>query len=150
VQIDADGSAAALRPRDGDADALVQAFAKVPHVKAYRAEDLPTHLHFQGDPRIAPVWVLPDEGWHVESRASFVKLQARYPKGHYLQGDHGYDPARANMRGTFIATGPAFRRGVEIPEVENVHIYNLLCAVLKLTPAPNDGDDRLVKAALRE
>jgi hypothetical protein len=33
--------------------------------------------------------------------------------------------------------------------VENIHIYNLLCTALGLKPAPNDGDDRLVNAALR-
>ena len=52
------------------------------------------------------------------------------------------------MHGIFVAHGPAFRRCIEIPAVENVHVYNLLCAVLDLRPAPNDGDDRLVKAAL--
>jgi hypothetical protein len=31
----------------------------------------------------------------------------------------------------------------------NIHIYNLMCAILHLTPAPNDGDDRLVRAFLR-
>jgi hypothetical protein len=55
----------------------------------------------------------------------------------------------ASMRGIFIGHGPAFRRGVELPDVENVHLYNLMCAVLKLKPANNDGDDRLVKAALK-
>jgi hypothetical protein len=54
------------------------------------------------------------------------------------------------MRGLFVAHGPAFRRGVELGEVENIHVYNLLCAVMRLQPAPNDGDDRLVKAALRQ
>jgi hypothetical protein len=52
------------------------------------------------------------------------------------------------MGATFIANGPAFRHGVVIPSFENIHIYNLLCAVLGLKPAPNDGDDRLVHAAL--
>ena len=32
--------------------------------------------------------------------------------------------------------------------MENVHIYNLLCATLNLKPAPNDGDDRLVEKVL--
>jgi hypothetical protein len=54
------------------------------------------------------------------------------------------------MRGTFIAHGPAFRRGVALPEVESIHLYNLMCAILRLRPAPNDGDDRLVRSALRE
>ena len=39
---------------------------------------------------------------------------------------------------------------VTIDSVENVHIYNLLCATLGLKPAPNDGDDRLVKQVLAE
>lgn len=149
VRIDADGSAAALRPVDGNVDAIVRAFANVPHVKACRAGDLPARFHFAGNARIAPVWILPDEGWHVALRSSRERLRLRYPEKGYLAGDHGYDPALTTMRGIFIAHGPAFRRGVELPEVENIHIYNLLCAVLKLKPAPNDGDDRLVKAALK-
>jgi hypothetical protein len=35
-----------------------------------------------------------------------------------------------------------------IDAVENIHLYNLLCAVTNLMPAPNDGDDRLVRALL--
>lgn len=149
VRIDSDGSAAALRPADGNVDSLFRALAKLPHAKAYHVEDLPARFHLKGNPRFAPVWVLPDEGWHVSARSSHERLRTRYPEKGYLAGDHGYDPERATMRGIFIAHGPAFRRGVELPEVENIHIYNLLCATLKVKPAPNDGDDRLVKAALR-
>ena len=150
VQIDADGSALAVRPLDGDATALVRLFEKAPHVKAYRMEDLPAHFHLNGNPRIAPVWVLPDEGWHIVTRATFQRLRARFPEKGYLGGDHGYDPSRPTMRGILIAHGPAFRRGVELAELENIHVYNLMCAVLKLRPAKNDGDDRLVKSVLRE
>ena len=34
------------------------------------------------------------------------------------------------------------------PNTANIQIYNLLCAVLGLRPAPNDGDDRLVRSVL--
>ena len=54
------------------------------------------------------------------------------------------------MHGILIASGPSFKSGVVIDPVENIHIYNLLCAALRLSPAPNDGDDRLVRAFLRE
>jgi hypothetical protein len=54
------------------------------------------------------------------------------------------------MHGILIAHGPAFRRGIEVPAVENIHVYNLMCAVLKLKPARNDGDDRLAEAMLRK
>ena len=150
VQVDSDGSALALRPLTGGAADLVRAFQGVPHLRAYLTEDLPVHFHLHGNPRIAPVWVLPEEGWHVGTRANIERLRTRYPEKGYLGGDHGYDPSRPTMRGLFIAHGPAFRRGVALPEVESVHLYNLMCAVLRLEPAPNDGDDRLVKAALRE
>lgn len=150
VQVESEGNTVALRPLDGDAAALVKKFASVAHMKAYRAEDLPAHFHFRGNPRIAPVWVLPDEGWQLGTRASVERLKLRFTEKGWLAGDHGYDPALTTMRGIFIASGPAFRRGVELPETENIHLYNLMCAVLNLRPAPNDGDDRLIKAALRD
>ena len=42
--------------------------------------------------------------------------------------------------GLFIAAGPTLRKGVLVPEFQNIHIYNLMCNILGLTPAPNDGD----------
>ena len=149
IQVDAEGSVLALRPLRGDAAALVQAFANVPHVRAYHAADLPARFQLHGSPRIAPVWVLPDEGWHIGTRANFERLKMRYQEHGYLAGDHGYDPALPSMHGILIAHGPAFRRGVVAPAAENIHVYPLLCAVLGLTPAPADGDDRLVRALLR-
>jgi hypothetical protein len=149
VQVDSDGSSAALRPRDGDATALLRAFENVAHVRAVTAENLPAHFRLRGNTRIAPVWVLPDEGWQIVTRATFNRLRTRFAAQGFLQGDHGYDPALPSMHGVLIAHGPAFVRGVELPPTENVHVYNLMCTALKLTPAPNDGDDRLAKAMLR-
>jgi predicted AlkP superfamily pyrophosphatase or phosphodiesterase len=149
VQIDADGSALAIRALDENAAGLVQKFSAIPHVKAYLAQDLPKRFHLEPSPRVAPVWVLPDEGWHIVTRATFERLKRRFPEKGYVAGDHGYDPGLTTMRGIFIAHGPSFQSGIQLPEVENIHLYNLMCAVLKLQPAHNDGDDRLVKAALR-
>ena len=53
------------------------------------------------------------------------------------------------MGALFVAAGPAFRRGVELPVVENLDVYRLLCAVLGLTPAPDEGSDALAAATLR-
>ena len=149
VQIDSEGSVLALRPLQGDAATLVQKLANVPHVRAYLAEDLPARFRLRDNARIAPVWVLPDEGWHIGTRANFERLKSRYPERGYLAGDHGYDPALPSMRGILIAHGPAFRRGVEVPATENIHVYPLLCAVLGLQPAAVDGDDRLARELLR-
>ena len=89
VQIEDEGSALALRPLKGTAADIVRAFAGVAHVKAYLREDLPAHFRFHGNDRIATVWLLPDEGWHIGSRAAVERTRTRYAAQGYLQGDHG-------------------------------------------------------------
>ena len=150
VQVDAQGSVMTLRPLKGDMLAIHRGFENVPHVKAVKAEDLPARYRLAGNDRISPVWLLPDEGWHVVTKANFERLKKNYPETGYVAGDHGYDPSLPNMHGILVAHGPAFRRGAAHEPAENVHVYNLLCKILKLQPAPNDGDDRLAKALLRE
>jgi len=120
----------------------------VPHARAYRAEELPARFQLRDNPRIAPLWLLPEPGWHVATRANLASLRRRYVERGFLAGDHGYDPDHPEMRGIFIAHGPSLRRGVTLPETESIHVYALLCALLGVTPAPNDGDNRLVQAAL--
>jgi len=44
------------------------------------------------------------------------------------------------MAGLFIAAGPAFKRGVTIPRVDAVDVYNMLASSLGLEPAQNSGD----------
>jgi predicted AlkP superfamily pyrophosphatase or phosphodiesterase len=144
VQLDFEDSAVGLRPLKGDATSLLKQLAQIPHGKAYALADLPARFHMSPNPRHPPVWIVPDEGWRFQRRA-----QRDQNRDRPLKGQHGYDPAFESMRGIFIAQGPAFKSGVVLEPFENVHIYNLLCAALGLKPAPNDGDDRLVKAALR-
>lgn len=148
VQIDFDETCAGLRPLAGnDVAAMMRSLAKIPpqQAKAYRSNELPEHFHVAAThPRVPPVWIVPAEGWHVVRRSLYHKALT-----HFLRGQHGYDPGFASMGGIFIAHGPAFKSGVVVEPVENIHIYNLLCAALALKPAPNDGDDRLVKSVLR-
>lgn len=144
VQVDFDGPVAGLRPLTGDVAALMKALAPLRHAKAYRTEDLPAHFRITANPRNPAVWIVPDEGWEIYTQAKFDSFTKEFNKG-----DHGYDPSLPSMRGLFVASGPSFKAGVVVDPVENIHIYNLLCAALKLQPAPNDGDDRLVRAALK-
>ncbi len=145
VQVEADATVCGLRAFDGDVDALAKRFATLQHAKAYRNADLPARFHVTPNPRNPDVWLLADEGWEIYSRAKFELYRNKFN-----HGDHGYDPALANMHGILIAHGPAFKNsGAVVDDVENVHVYNLLCAAAALTPAPNDGDDRLVRAMLK-
>jgi predicted AlkP superfamily pyrophosphatase or phosphodiesterase len=145
VRIESTGANGGVRPLGGPAAELVaQIRAKAPpQLHAYLREEVPVRFHYRDNPRIPPVVLVADDGWMIESRADFEKLSA-----HYDRGNHGWDPALANMGALFIANGPDFQRGVELSDVDNVNVYNLLCAVLGLQPAPNDGDQSLVRAAL--
>lgn len=149
VQVDFDETCGGLRPLPGQTvDGIMHELEKIPaaQAKAYRVADLPARLHVDpANPRNPPIWIIPAEGWNLMRRAQFEQFKSKF-----LKGQHGYDPALINMRGILIANGPSFKRdGTVIEPVENVHIYNLLCAALHLKPAPNDGDDRLVKAFLK-
>lgn len=148
VQVDFDETSCGLRPLEGTTAAdLLRALTKIPAAqgRAYLAADLPIRFHVDPtNPRNPPVWIVPAEGWQVMHRSLYNKAVAKF-----LKGQHGYDNALPTMRGVFIASGPSFKSGVVLDPVENVHIYNLMCAALGLKPAPNDGDDRLVKAVLK-
>lgn len=143
VQIDYDGPVAGLRPNDGNTEALLAKLSKLPpQARAMAKDALPKHLGVSENPRFPPVWILVDEGWHVQRRSQFDLYRDRPSKG-----EHGYDPMLASMQGILIVHGPAFRKdGATTEPAENIHIYNLICAAAGLTPAPNDGDDRLVRA----
>jgi len=142
VQVDATGAVAGLRPLDGNVAALCAKFAgKENHFHVYTQDTMPARYHYTGNPRIPPVMLVADEGW-------YINRSGPEPGRRFESATHGFDPAVTSMSATFIATGSAFRHGVVIPPEENVNIYNLLCATLGLTPAPNDGDDSLVRKVL--
>lgn len=146
IQLESYGSIVSLRPVSGDLEPIARAAEKIPHAKTYRAEDLPARFRLRDNARIPPLWVLPDEGWRIVTKASQARVRPTGP----LRGDHGYDPAYPSMHGILIVHGPSFRSdGRTIAAVENIHVYHLLCAALGLQPAANDGDRRLVRALLR-
>jgi predicted AlkP superfamily pyrophosphatase or phosphodiesterase len=141
IQIDFEGSVAGLRPAPGQVDAVLAALAHLPAgAKAYRAEALPGHFHVTPGPRWPPIIVVGEQGWHVVGRVASLS-----GGGRKMLGDHGYDPALPDMHGILIAHGPAFARdGRTIVSIENIHLYNVFCAVLGIVPAANDGDARLL------
>lgn len=146
VQVESTGPNGGVRPKTGSAADLAASIrAKhVPHLQVFLREEVPARLHYSKGDRIPPVVLMADDGWNIESKVGWPK---RAPT--YVHGSHGWDPATSNMGALFLARGPTFRSHVEFDDVENIHVYNMLCAALGITPAANDGDDRLVKLALR-
>jgi predicted AlkP superfamily pyrophosphatase or phosphodiesterase len=139
------GSLVQIFPLPGREDPIYAALDGAdPHLAVYRRAEIPLRYHLDGSPRTPPIFGIPDAGWEAITHDTFAAWGAN------LKGDHGQDPGSEDLHGLFVAAGPSFRRGLEIGRFENVQIYNLLAAVLRIEPAPNDGDPDFPKALLAQ
>jgi predicted AlkP superfamily pyrophosphatase or phosphodiesterase len=103
------------------------------HGKAYLRSDAPAAWRVSEDSSFPDVILVADVGHGILSTAS-MKYKAH-------SGDHGWAPEAEAMHGIFIASGPAFRKGLEIGPVRNIDIYPMLLNLLELSPpASMDGD----------
>lgn len=114
------------------------------HMRCWKKDEIPARLHYGSNPRIPPLVCLADPGWLIWTR-EFVNR----PGFFVSKGEHGYDNADPHMRALFIAHGPAFKRGLVVPEFDNVDVYPLLAKLLGIKPAPNDGNPATSNQMLR-
>lgn len=135
-------------PKPGKEDLVVERLKDIQHATCWRKPDIPARLHYSKGRRIAPIVCTSDEGWAMTSRERFetAKKSLDFDK---TRGAHGYDNKYESMRATFIAHGPAFKRGYLAEPFENIHVYELMCKILGLKPAKNDGDLERVRGMLR-
>lgn len=135
------GEIVQIFPKAGMEDKIYKSISeKLPASAAiYRKNELPDRYYYKKHGRIAPLLVLPDEGWVLTTRE---RLQERMERGYSTStgGSHGYDNELESMRALFVGHGPAFKNGYVSEPFRNIEIYNLMCAILGLRPASNDGD----------
>lgn len=147
VQVEFSGAVAGLRPPpEGVEDTYARLQADQKHFRVYRRAEVPERLYFRDHRRIPPLVLIADEGWMLIKRP----LLDDSARENFQRASHGFDPALPSMGATFLAWGPACKAGATLPPFENIHVYSLVCAMLGLTPAPNDGDNRLVPQVLIE
>ncbi|WP_240473070.1 ectonucleotide pyrophosphatase/phosphodiesterase [Arsukibacterium perlucidum] len=128
-------------PKAGELESIYQQLsAGLPaSARVYRKTDLPDRWHYQQSKRVAPLLIIPEPGWRLMQQSQYQRWQAR-PNLQAVTGSHGYDNIAPEMQAIFIGHGPAFAEGVTIPSFANIQLYNLMCAILGITPAANDGD----------
>lgn len=136
-------------PKPGKEDEIYQSLKqKLPlQAHVYRKAEMPARFHYSQSPRIAPLLVLPAEGWILTNSKEFAELQAK-GETKTSRGGHGYDNQLASMRAIFIGHGEAFRKGKLVEPFENIQVYNIMTRILGLKPAPNDGDNLAANAVL--
>ncbi len=92
----------------------------------------------------------------VNSRTGDLLLEIAPParfvnsgKTHSSKGGHGYLNTLQDMGATFIATGPAFKRGKILPTFSNLEVYPALAKVLGITPISKiDGEVNVLALGL--
>ncbi|XP_033848716.1 venom phosphodiesterase [Acipenser ruthenus] len=110
--------------------------------KAFLKEHTPKRYHYANSRRIEDVTLLVDAQWLVARN----KESYTYCNG----GTHGYDNDYSSMQAIFIAYGPKFLYKTEVGPFANVEVYNLMCDLLEVHPAPNNGTHGSMNHLLRK
>lgn len=135
---------AAILPNNGSEEEifanLTAGAAKDPNFKVYRKEEIPEQYHYTHNRRIMPILVVARENYSiVYNHSTYV-----------IKGNHGYNNSLQDMHPFFIGMGPGFRKGAKVPTFKSVDVYPLLCHLLGLKPAPNNGSLHALQPLLRE
>jgi len=134
-------------PKPGKEDFVMNRLKEIKHATCWRKAQIPARFHYDGR-RVAPIICSSDEGWSMTSRKRWDDTQ-KSDDFDKMRGAHGYDNRVQSMQATFIAHGPAFKRGYVAEPFENIHVYELMCKILGLKPAKNDGNLKRVEGMLK-
>ena len=129
-----------INPAEGKTDSVLALLNQKKGLKAWRKSEVPARWHYGTNPRIPEVVVVADSSWSIGTRPDGSGIRS---------GAHGYDNANTDMHAIFYAAGPAFKKGYAFDQLNNTDIYNLICKILKLKPAPNDGDIKNILQILK-
>ncbi len=126
---------------EGCQDSIFRALDTVQGLSIFRNPEVPKSLSYGTNERCLDFTVLADSSYSI--------LESQ-PKRGYIKGTHGYDIRNKDMNAIFYAYGPAFKNGYQQPMFSNTSIYPLMCQILDLVPAPNDGDFKEVSGMLKQ
>lgn len=105
-----------------------------PKLDVYMKGDLPKELHYNNHRRIQPIIAIAHEHWSITDKKNYNSNPDRYSGG-----NHGYYSSYESMRGIFLARGPGFKNDYKGPGFSSIHLYELMCYLLKIEPVDNSG-----------
>ncbi len=134
---------AMIQPDDGETENVYHALKENENnYRVFLKDELPDHYHFSDHYRIPEIIMIADVGYTITSQDFFEDRGV-------MGGTHGFDHQAPEMRTIFIAQGPAFKRGKVVQPFQSIHIYELMCKILGLDAAENDGNFDEVKSLLK-
>ncbi|XP_052776109.1 uncharacterized protein LOC128213996 [Mya arenaria] len=98
-------------------------------LRLFTKTNIPVRHHYANNYRIGDVVVDVQDTWMFSSTND----------SWCLHGNHGYDNVYKSMHALFLAHGPGFKQQYSVDPFENIELYNVMAALLNITPAPNNG-----------
>lgn len=135
-------------PKTGAEPDLLAGLQAAKHTTCWPKNAIPSRFHYRSSPRIAPIVCSSAEGWYMTSKERLTERKKRADFGR-LRGAHGYDNSLKSMQAIFLARGTAFKENFTAEPISNVNVYELMCHILGLKPAKNDGDFNAVRNLLK-
>lgn len=122
-----------------------QALKKDTSITVYKLAETPPNWHYKKS-----------DDWH--NRLGDLIVVPHLPKVFNLskskttKGKHGFDNYLPSMRASFMAWGPAFKKGELIKGFENVHVYPLVAKILGLqyNESAIDGKIEVLQSTLKK
>ncbi len=125
----------------GDEDGVENAYQKFngahPHLKVLRRGAFPEGYHFDHPDREPDLMLLADPGWVIYATEDQTPPPSVLP---FLKATHGYHNLHPDMRATFIAAGPSFKKGIFTKPFDNIEVYGIIACALSIKPAKTDGN----------
>ncbi|XP_015216007.1 ectonucleotide pyrophosphatase/phosphodiesterase family member 7 [Lepisosteus oculatus] len=130
-----------ITPKAGKEEEVYLSLKNVhPHLRVYKKAELPESFHLAKHDRIQPIIVVGDLGYNMNSRVIF----------YVNKGDHGFSNEEMDMKMIFRAFGPDFKKNYLAEAFDSINIYPLMCKLLGVTPAPNNGSLAFTEGMLVE
>lgn len=116
------------------------------NLTVFYKHEIPDRWHLKNHYRVPPIVAIADIGYYI-----IKPPDKHFPKvnGGHMGGYHGYDNMYPDMRGIFVASGPDFKKNEVVPWINAVDIYQLMCKLLEIKPAPHRGDWANIAPMLR-
>ncbi|XP_033733261.1 glycerophosphocholine cholinephosphodiesterase ENPP6-like [Pecten maximus] len=108
-----------------------------PYLTVLKKADIPDRWYYRNHYRTSPILLVAANGWYITTPL-LPRFFSYFGSGP-MQGTHGFDNNETDMQGIFLATGPDISQNVVVKGFANIHIYQMMCDVLGLTPNQNDG-----------
>ncbi|XP_051819714.1 glycerophosphocholine cholinephosphodiesterase ENPP6 isoform X2 [Antechinus flavipes] len=103
------GPVVSLWPVPGKHTEVANKLKLVEHMKVYEKATIPSRFHYKEGKFVSPLTLVADEGWFITEKKEALPfwMNSTGKREGWQRGWHGYDNELMDMRGIFLAYGPA-------------------------------------------